>query len=405
MASTWITAREAAARLGVKPETLYAYVSRGLLRPERAVDGRTSRYRAADVDELARRGRPGGRPARAGNIDVRITTSLTELTPDGPRYRGVPVVPMAGTVAFEQVAEWLWTGDDAAFGPVGAAAWAPRLPHATGRPHASLDLLLARCVAAAQADRDRADRRPEAVRAAARHLVGDLVAALPASGRPMRAPDVASALFVRLAGRRPDEAERAALDGALVLLADHDMAASTLAARVAASTRADVYHVVLAGLATVSGPLHGLASTLAYRLVTEAAERGDARAVIDDRLRMGERLPGFGHRIYTATDPRFTALVALVRAASPDAARLDVVDALTEAAAARIGTFANIDLALAALAWSCGLAPTSGECLFAVARVAGWVAHALEEYGERPLRYRPQAAYVGGRSSAPPARS
>jgi len=108
MPSTWITAREAAARLGVQPQTLYAYTSRGLLHPRRTVDGRTSRYRSSEVDDLARRGRPGGRPARAGTVDVRITTAITEITPDGPSYRGRAAVPLAGAVPFEQVAEWLW---------------------------------------------------------------------------------------------------------------------------------------------------------------------------------------------------------------------------------------------------------------------------------------------------------
>lgn len=401
----WISSTEAAARLGVKPQTLYAYASRGLVQPRRAVDGRTSRYDARQIDELARRGRPGGRPARAGSVDVRITTAVTELTAAGPSYRGRLAADLAGAVPFEAVAQWLWTGDEATWRTVRAVEWAARLPAEPGPGAPTIEAVIARCVVASGADPARADRRPEAVHAAARRLIGELVAGLPARARRPRPEGVAATLFARLAGRPPTDAERTVIDGALVLLADHDIAASTLAARVAASTRADVYHVVLAGLATLSGPLHGSASSQAYTFLRRVGAHGDAFAAVDDVLALGERLPGFGHRIYRTDDPRFGALVGLVRAAEVRPERIEAVDGVVLAAADRVGTFPNIDLALAAMAWAFDLPPTAGECVMSIARVAGWVAHALEEYGERPLRYRPMAAYVGPRSSAPPARS
>lgn len=423
MASTspgpWISSAEAAARLGVKPQTLYAYASRGLLHPRKAVDGRTSRYDVVEVERLGRVGRAGGDRQRRGAVDVRLTTGLTEITDVGPRYRGVAAVELArDEVPFEAVAEWLWTGGER---PVARrlraaerASWAPRLALVSGDAAPQLDLLVARAVAAAMADPDRADRRPFAVTATARHLMGDLVAALPGPGADR--PDIASALWARLAGSPGSVRQRAALNGALVLLADHDIAASTLAARVAASTRADPYHVVVAGLAAVSGPLHGVASTLAVRLLAEVVQGRDAREVVDERLRLGERLPGFGHRVYPGTDPRFTALLDLVRTSRPDKSHLAAVDAVVDAAAERVDARPNIDLALAALVHGHGLPVTSGECIFAIARTAGWIAHALEEYDERPLRFRPQAVYVPAAatvgapeerssSSAPPARS
>lgn len=402
---SWITSAEAAARLGVKAQTLYAYTSRGLLHPQRAVDGRTSRYDVREVDALARRGRPGGRPARAGAVDVRITTGVTELTTAGPSYRGRLAADLVGSgSSFEAVAQWLWTGDEATWRTVRPAEWTARLPAEPGPGAPTIDGIVARAVAVGRADLRRADRRPGSVHTAARRLVGELVAAVPARARRARPEGVAATLFARLAGRAPSEGERAALDAALVLLADHDIAASTLAARVAASTHADVYHVVLAGLATVSGPLHGSASTTAYRFLLEAGAHG-ARTAVDDRLRLGERLPGFGHRVYPSIDPRYRVLVDVLAAAGADDDRLAVLAAVEEVAAERVEARPNIDLALAALTWAFDLPPTSGECVFAVARVAGWVAHALEEYGERPVRYRPMAAYVGPRSSAPPARS
>lgn len=400
----WITSAEAAARLGVQPQTLYAYVSRGLLTPQRAVDGRTSRYDPRQVDELARRGRPGGRPARAGSVDVRITTAVTELTAAGPSYRGKLAADLAGRERFEAVAQWLLTGDEATWREVDPSAWRARLPAEPGPGTPGIQALIGRCVAVGAADARRADRSPAAVQAATRHLVADLVAGLPARARRAHPDGVAATLFARLAGRAPGEGERTAVDAALVLMADHDIAASTLAVRVAASTRADVYASVLAGLAALSGPFHGSASSQAFALLRAAGATGPAAAV-DAVLAAGERLPGFGHRIYTTIDPRYAALMRVLDDTGADPGRLAVAHEVAAAAAERAGTFPNIDLALAALAWTLGLPPTAGECVMAVARVAGWVAHALEEYGERPVRYRPMAAYVGARSSAPPARS
>lgn len=397
---TWISSAEAAARLGVKPQTLYAYASRGLLHPRKAVDGRTSRYDAGEVDRLAQHGRSSGDRANRGAVDVRLTTSLTRIADDGPHYRGVPAVELAHDgVPFEAVAEWLWTGTERPTTrkrtPDERAAWRPRLRSVGGPTAPSLDLLVARTAEAAMADDDRGDRLPAAVTATARHLVGDLVTGLPTTQTAgLDVADVAGALWVRLSGRVPTARQRALLNGALVLLADHDVAASTLAARVAASTRADVYHVVLAGLAALSGPLHGQASALAVGLLDDVVRRGNARAVVDERLGLGERLPGYGHRIYTGTDPRFDALLALVRESRPAARTLSALDDLLEVTADRLGARPNIDLASAALVHGHGLPVASGLCIMAIARTAGWVAHGLEEYQERPLRFRPQAVYV-----------
>ncbi|HBF82952.1 MAG TPA: citrate synthase, partial [Streptomyces sp.] len=108
----------------------------------------------------------------------------------------------------------------------------------------------------------------------------------------------------RLSDVPADGASLDVLDTALSLLADHDLAASTLAARVAASAHAHPYAVVSAGLGVLEGPLHGAASGLAHRMLTEVVDRGSAAPVVADHLRTGRRVPGLGHRLYTGEDPR-----------------------------------------------------------------------------------------------------
>jgi citrate synthase len=207
-------------------------------------------------------------------------------------------------------------------------------------------------------------------------------------------------LWRKLSPEEPEPGLVRALDAALVLLADHELAASTVAARAAASVRADPYAVVCAGLAVASGTLHAGASLDIEALLAEAGrpERG-ARAV-GDRLRRGERIRGFGHAVYQSGDPRAAFLLGLLREAAASAStrapaeRLAVAEAVLEAAANRRLAAPNVDFALATLASMAGMTAGAGEAIFVVARSAGWLAHALEEY-ERGRPIRPRASYTG----------
>jgi citrate synthase len=187
----------------------------------------------------------------------------------------------------------------------------------------------------------------------------------------------------------------AALNAALVLLADHELAASTLAAGWR-RRRADPYAVVGAALGAVSGPLHGGASRAA-RLMIEAAATVGPEAALADALVSYGAYPGFGQRLYPEGDPRAVALLPYVRAIEGRTATVRVLDAVAEVARARVGVHPNIDFALAGLSHVSGLPMEAGEIVFAVARTAGWIAHAIEEYGEARLRFRPRAVYVGPR--------
>ena len=216
----------------------------------------------------------------------------------------------------------------------------------------------------------------------------------PRRGGPAQGGAIAGRLWGHLAGRRATPALLGALSAALVLVADHELAASTLAARVAASVRADPYAVVATGLGAVSGALHGGASLGAETLLSAAAVPADVPPVIRDLLRRGERVPGFGHFVYRAGDPRAALLLDLVRAAAPRDGRLAVAEAVRAEVAARGLPGPNIDFALAVLTRVAGMPDGAGEAIFAVGRTAGWIAHAIEEYA-RATPLRPRAVYTG----------
>ncbi len=205
---------------------------------------------------------------------------------------------------------------------------------------------------------------------------------------------VAGRLATRLcAGPVPPGLVRV-LNAALVLLADHEMAASTLAARVAASMRADPYAVVATGLGAMGGALHGGAALGAELMLSSASSPADAPRVVGDVLRRGERLPGFGHFVYKNGDPRANLLLELVAAYAAGSPQLAVASAVTDEARRRALPEPNIEFALAVLAGVAGMIRGAGEAIFATGRTAGWLAHALEEY-ERNTPIRPRGVYTG----------
>ncbi|MDH6587787.1 citrate synthase [Streptomyces sp. SAI-133] len=402
-----LSTKEAAEVLGVKPETVYAYVSRGQLSSRRVPGGRGSTFDAKEVETLARRNRreSGGSPGSGGDLSVR--TRITFIDRDRYYFRGVDATELAARHSYEEIAEWLWTGHmqpGVTFSAPDATVDTARravdaLPEHTG----PTDRLRVAAIAAAAADPVRFDLSEEAVLGTARTLIPTLVAALPPVLHDRRRDDVrlAPRLWTRLSGRKPDEASLRALDTALGLLVDHDLAASTLAVRVAASARAHAYAAVSAGLGVLEGPLHGAASGLAHKLLLDVLDRGDAAPVIAEELRAGRRIPGLGHRLYPGEDPRARALFALLEEIPRAEPALLAARDIVATTARHTPLHANVDLALAVLTASSGMPATAGETIFAVARTAGWIAHALEEYGERPLRMRPSGIYVGPKPPQP----
>ncbi|MDX6434098.1 MAG: citrate synthase [Streptosporangiaceae bacterium] len=398
-ARTWIDSTAAAERLGVKPATLYAYVSRGVLRRRHGADGRRSLFDAAEVEDLARRGRPRHRP---GPEELSIESKLTDLGKDRPYYRGRDALQLVGSHSYESVAEWLWTGrPDVHEEPWRSLPAAVRaaVTAQSGLPGDALpiDRLQIIVTTLGVTDPMRFHLDPGAVIATGQTLVAGMVDALPAVSSPaVSAGDtIAGRLWGRLSpASEPEPDLLKALDAALILLADHELAASTLAARVAASVKADPYAVVAAGLGVLSGPMHGGASLGVERMLAETHDPAQAPRVIGERLRQGDRIPGAGHSVYKSGDARGTFLFDLIRSAVPGHERLAAAEALLAELRARRLPEPNIDFAVATLAAVTGMVTGAGEAIFAVARTAGWLAHALEEY-ERRSPLRPRAVYTG----------
>lgn len=423
----WIGAPEAARRLGIKQATLYSYVSRGVLRRRTGEDGRASMFDAGEVDSLARRGRP--RHPRAGEFV--IESALTEITSDRTCYRGLDITALAARYELEDAAWLLWTGglpgrERGSWRATQAALRAGRAAQAALPPGTlPLERFGVIVPALAAADPLRLQLDPPAVIAAGQAIMGGLVDCLPAPAGPAAADgggagagpaaadgdagagnstgagnglagagSLTDRLWSRLRPGPPDDALKGALRAALVLLADHELAASTFAARVAASVRADPYAVVATGLGAAGGALHGGASLGVEAMLSAAAGPGDVPRVVGSLLRRGERIPGFGHFVYRAGDPRAAFLLGEIRARAPGSPRLEVADALVREVVGRGLPTPNIDFALAVLASVAGLVAGAAEAVFAVARTAGWIGHALEEYA-RHTPLRPRARYTG----------
>ena len=388
-----LESEEAARRLGVKLTTLYAYVSRGLLTSYKTPDSRTSMFDLEDVERLARRSRSGRR------VEAKLTsiaTAVTQLREDGPAYRGVPVAELALSHTFERVADLLF-----AVKPGTQEEWKPlrfaRPPRIQASGRLSWAVLMCGC-----RDPLRSDLRPETVVRNARKVIATAAESLRDSecnqdeaGSSGSEPYSVARRIVRSVTAAPSLPLIRAVDSALVVLADHELATSTLAVRVAASTRADIYDALLAGLCTVAGPLHGGASELAHGLLVQAQRSGPGPA-LDSTLRWQGSLPGFGHALYGKGDPRFGVLFSKIEELASSEQRR-VVHSLVELASAHAIPDPNVDLALGALSWVAGLPADTGRTIFSIARLAGWTAHYMEELAERPLRFRARAVYASSR--------
>jgi citrate synthase len=388
---SWLTATEALRVLGVRPQTLYANVSRKKIRAKPDPnDTRRSLYHEVDVRKLARQhgGRRKATVVAAGAIEWGdpVLSSAVSTAVDGRLYyRGKDAVGLADTLTLEEAAALLWGADTVDFG----AAWLD----VTGRKRSATTETtpLQRGFHAlghrAGTDLSSYGRTLPVLQAEAAEVLVTLAAAMLAPGANTRGQAVSSApVHERVAS---DFGRRSAADSirrTLVLLADHELNASTFAARVAVSTGAPLSAAVLSGLATLSGPLHGRAALGVLELVT-SVERLGADKAVRDWLSQGRPIAGFGHPLYPAGDPRATALLGRLTVPRVYIELSDAVENL-------IGERPNIDFALAALTRVHRLPPDAPLILFALGRCAGWLAHALEQVTTgNPIR--PRARYVG----------
>jgi citrate synthase len=381
----WLTAAQAAASLGVSRQTLYAYVSRGRIGVTAGSDDpRRSLYDAADVCRLAERNRSGRsrRAVAASTIswgEPILVSAITRIRAGRLEYRGQDAIALAATATLEQVAGLLWQ-----------VQTLPRSgPQRAWQPARMAAGVTERCIAA-MADLAMAGRwtgkadgvLPDAVRIIDR--MAWAAAGLPGSALPSsRLP-----LHERLAsawGAGPKAADL--IRRALVLTADHELNASTYAARVVASTRAPLGACVLAGLTALVGPLHGGMTNELRHLLADPLVATDPSGAVAVRLARGERIPAFGHPLYPDGDPRAAALLS--RLQPPPLARR-----LIDAMSAMTGIAPNIDFALLALEQRLRLPTGAAFALFSVGRTVGWIAHALEQWRDGTL-IRPRALYPG----------
>lgn len=393
----WLTAAEALNVLEVRPQTLYANVSRRRIRARAdPKDPRRSLYDEADVRKLAR-SRPGPRKAQSvasGAIewgDPILPSAICTVARGRLWYRGEDAVELAETRTLEEVAGLLW--QDPA---VGVAAGLRRSSERRvaqprdGRsaPKAALTRMFSAMADRAGRDPPSYGRSQAILRNEGLDVLGTLASSIIGSGG--LAP-----LHVQLAGAWGRKKATEAVRRTLVLLADHELNASTFAVRVTISTGASLASGVLAGLATLSGPLHGRAAVGVAELVRAGRQRG-TRAAVREWLACGRALSGFGHPLYPEGDVRADALLSAFTV-PPEYRELCV--AVEELAGER----PNIDLALAAMTARFRLPPDSPLVLFAAARTVGWLAHAMEQASAGHL-IRPRARYVGppvGASSRP----
>jgi len=379
----WLSAEEALTRLRVRPQTLYAYVSRGRVRAEPdPAEPRRSRYRASDVAALTERQARGRKAADVAHAAIAwgeplLASAITTVRDGRLYYRGQDALRLAETATLEEVARLLRGGlglppDEELVAAPGASAEARAF--ATFASRAAAD--------PPSQGRELGDLASEAAR-----LLDLMTAAVAGRDGALPREEHEGAIHERL-GR----AWRAPRDGwdairrALVLLADHELNASTFAARVAASTGASLAATVLAGLAVLSGPRHGGMAARVEAFAASAARGGWKRAAA------GGVPPGFGHPLYPDGDPRAEALLAAIEV--PPA-----LVALRRTVEAESGLRANIDFALVALRQALDLPAEAPFALFAVARTAGWLAHAMEQAQSGQL-IRPRARYVGATPGA-----
>ncbi|MAU09562.1 MAG: hypothetical protein CL607_07065 [Anaerolineaceae bacterium] len=400
----YMTAQEAAEALNVSRNTLYAYVSRGLIRSESQGEGsRERRYHAEDVYKLIERKQGRSNPEKLAQSALfwgaPVLDSELTLIADGQLYyRGYDVVQLARTETIERVASLLWTGNFDQASSLFNNSYDALTQYETMLVHLEMDgahptpmqaMQFILPIAAAD-DLAALDMRTEAaIKTGARVL--RLLVSVVAGNVPNDVP-LAVTLQQGLCPDQPDA--RPLLDAAMILCADHELNASSFTARVVAAAGSTLYAVVTAGLSALQGVKHGGHTQRVEAMLREVDTPQRARQVLVDRLQRGDSIPGFGHKLYPDGDPRAQALLDLIAEYAPDHEALALVSAVQDVAYNLIDQHATIDLALATMGRVLGINNGAPMTFFALGRTVGWVAHALEQYQTDRL-IRPRARYTG----------
>ncbi|MET3552380.1 citrate synthase family protein [Burkholderia sp. 567] len=376
----WITLTEAARRLGVRAQTVYAYASRGSIAVMQDPDDpRKSLYRAEDVIALCRKKQVGRKRAAlaAGTIfgaEPCIPSGITTFSKGRAWYRGRDSIQLSDTATLEDTAALLWQ----ATAPVTFDAPAVALP-AGERDRQCAFTLLATLAAHGHSTLGRLDNTLHIEAGQLVAIVARAFGAHDDGGPPWTHQRLA-------AGWGLDDRGADLLRRAMVLVADHEITSSAFAARITASTGASLAGCLLTGLATLSGPLHGDASGR-VRAVFDDVQRLGAAHVVDHHLKSAIPIPGFGHHLYPDGDPRAAALLARLDPPTELAHFIDKVTTLT-------GQRPTIDVALAMLSVQLRLPRDAAFGLFSIARSVGLLAHCIEQLRVGKV-IRPRSRYTG----------
>lgn len=410
----YLTRAEAMSRLGIKAQTLYAYVSRGWIRRMRKPGGgKSSMYSLDDVEKVKARAtaRSSHGVAAAGAMrwgEPILPTSVTEITAEGPHYRGRSAVAMAkGGAAFENVAELLWSGMwfeepicwHAVRIPPAIAELGRHLPLRERRDRlldffamSALFLGMSRGTAAQQ-------MQTAAPSEAARELIQVMVATMgyltPAARlEPMVAGESVAAALLRILGatNRGEDAEHA-MNAILVLLADHELTSSTFAARVAASAGSFMHGCITAALTTHSGLYIARIHDRVETFVATSRDPDEMLARLREAQRNGNTPAGFNHPLYPAGDPRAECLLAIAAKIAPRSRKVRQLIKFLDAAKTQLHVHARVEMGAVAVCNALQLPPKTPSALFAISRTAGWVAHILEQRTAGFL-VRPRAKYM-----------
>lgn len=354
MPDHWITTTDAARRLGVKRETLYAYVSRGLLRSKRQPGQAESLFERTQVEALAS-GNGSGRRASESLLRFRAVSTAVSRIHEGELYlRGRSVADLCTSMTFVEAARFVLQCD------------APAVRNPLARKRSVAKIAMARRIPLAVAYLGALDPL--------RSEIGSLAVA----AKSISLIEYLMSLFPEIDFDDPW------VQAILICLIDNGLAASTTAARVAASARAGLYDCLLAGYGALSGPLHGAAPVQAFELIDLIVRGHSLDEAIGQSVDRYGRLPGFGHVVYRADDPRALVLLELIKISHRNSSQVRAIDQLRKRSSAPM----NIDIVTAAALHVLGLPAKAGEVLFQIGRTVGMSAHVIEEYSEQPLRWR-----------------
>lgn len=400
-AKRYLSADEAAQALDVSLTTLYAYVSRGMIRSESGGAGkRERRYNREDIERLLARKTMRKQPAKAVEEALHwgppiLESALSLITDGGLYYRGMDATHLATEHSVEEVAELLWRGD---FPDTLDPQWTDQL-HLSDATTAILHLVADlegihrfQTILPVMAARDQAayDLRPIPTRIAGIRILRTL--AMIAADR--NASDMGIGAMLQRAWSPRTAKARDLYSAALILCADHELNISAFTARCVASAGSPLHAAVIAGISAMQGHKHGGYTRRTEALLQEIGRPAQASKIISDRLSRGEPIPGFGHKLYPDGDPRGRTLLDLITQIRPKSPVISFANDVTAAVADLLGEHPTIDFGLVILARALDLPSERALTLFTLGRTIGWIGHAREEYAANRL-IRPRATYIG----------